>query len=66
VDGTWRTVVSARSAVGDGTGTAPYLLATLPDGTATGVRVVVSGATSPSSTTTRAPVDVAALGPGGR
>ncbi len=66
VNGAWRTVASVRSAVGAGRGTAPYLLAALPNGTmATGVRVVIAGAGSSSSaaTTATAPVDVVALGP---
>jgi hypothetical protein len=64
LDGAWRTVASARSAVGDGRGAAPYLLAALPSpAMATGVRVVVSRpASRPPDATTAAPVDVAALG----
>lgn len=66
VDGSWRTVASVPSAVGDGPGAAPYLLASLPNTVATGVRVVLSDATTSAAATARAPVDVAALGPGGR
>jgi hypothetical protein len=43
-DGTWSTVASARSAVGDGPRDAPFLLAALPPGTqARGLRVVATG-----------------------
>lgn len=42
--GSWTRVAQARSAVGDGSHAAPYLLATLPPGTvASGLRVVLSG-----------------------
>ena len=67
VDGTWHTVAAARSAVGDGRGATPFLLATLPAGSmASAVRVVVSSAPStPPATSATAPVDLVALGPGG-
>jgi hypothetical protein len=63
--GAWRTVASVQSAVGAGRETAPYLLAAVPNGTmATGVRVMISGATSspPTATTRTPPVDLVALG----
>ncbi len=43
-DGTWQTVAASRTAVGDGPGATPYLLASLPaTAEATAVRVVVAG-----------------------
>lgn len=63
-DGAWRTVAQAGSAVGDGVGRAPYLLARMaPPETVTGVRVVVDGEATPSAA---AITDVAALGPTSR
>ena len=41
--GRWTTVATATSAVGDGKGDAPFLLAGLPGLDATGVRVVIQG-----------------------
>jgi hypothetical protein len=41
--GRWTTVTGARSAVGDGKGNAPFLVASLAGVSATGVRVVVDG-----------------------
>jgi hypothetical protein len=55
--GGWRTVAASASAVGDGKGAAPYLLATPIGQEATGVRVVVIG---PGPATVE---DVHALGP---
>jgi hypothetical protein len=44
LDGTWSTVASAPSAVGDGPHDAPFLVAALPAGTAArGMRVVATG-----------------------
>jgi hypothetical protein len=57
--GDWRSVAAAPSAVGDGTGVVPYLLATLPAGTrATAVRLVFTGSGRPAA------ADVHVLGPG--
>jgi hypothetical protein len=64
VDGAWQTIAAAPSAVGEGKGATPYLLATLPAGIlATAVRVVVSSTAPATAATT--PVDLAALGPVG-
>jgi len=67
-NGVWRTVTGADSAVGDGAGVAPYLLASLPSGTqATALRVVISGSGGASGPGAAAgspgPADVHALGP---
>ena len=64
-DGNWHTVTGAQSAVGDGSGAAPYLLATLPAGTlATALRAVIVGTGAASAATAKpaAAVDVHALG----
>jgi hypothetical protein len=59
-DGRWLSVARANSAVGDGPGRAPYLLATFANGSeATAMRVVVTG-TQPGATASVS--DVAALG----
>jgi hypothetical protein len=61
--GRWLNVAGAHSAVGDGPGRAPYLLATFPDGrVATGLRVVVTG-TQTEASASASVSDVAALGP---
>jgi hypothetical protein len=58
--GRWMRVAGAASAVGDGRGDTPYLLATLANGTtATGMRIVVSG-TQPEASASVS--DAAALG----
>ena len=58
-DGIWRSVAAAPSAVGDGTGAAPYLLETPPPGTrATAMRLVFTGSGQPAA------ADVHVLGPG--
>ncbi len=64
--GAWRTVASARSAVGDGRGSAPFLLANLPAGTAaTAMRVVVAGPASATTPPASSAVgDIHVLGPG--
>lgn len=60
-DGAWSTVAMSRSAVGDGPGRAPYLLARLDaPQTVTGVRVVVEGTPTDAGAIIS---DVAALGP---
>ena len=60
-DGLWRTVADAPAAVGDGSGDAPYLLATLPQGTiATAFRLVVSAT---GQTGRIVATDVHAIGP---
>jgi hypothetical protein len=56
-DGQWRTVAASASAVGDGKGAAPYLLASLARQEASGLRVVVTGGGAATV------ADVHALGP---
>jgi hypothetical protein len=55
--GAWQTIAASPSAVGDGKGAAPYLLATPSGRQATGVRVVITGE-GPAAVE-----DVHALGP---
>jgi hypothetical protein len=65
-DGNWHAIAGAHSAVGDGSGAAPYLLASLPAGTlATAVRAVIvgTGAAGTATLNPPAPVDFHALGP---
>jgi hypothetical protein len=57
-NGAWRTVAASASAVGDGRGAAPYLLADLAGRQATDIRVVITGE-GPATAE-----DVHALGPG--
>jgi hypothetical protein len=59
-DGTWSTVASARSGVGDGRGRVPFLLAApAAPVTTEAVRVVLQGPDTSGATVT----DVAVLGP---
>ncbi len=58
-NGQWRTVAASASAVGDGKGAAPYLLASLARQEASGLRVVVTGGGAATV------ADVHALGPVG-
>ncbi len=68
--GGWHTIATASSAVGDGPGSVPYLLATLPAATtASALRLLVTPSAPPTTgsapPTMPPPVDVHALGPGG-
>jgi hypothetical protein len=64
--GAWHTVARAASAVGDGRGAAPYLLAQLPSGmVASAMRVVVTSSGSSPGPGQLSVADVHALGPRG-